>query len=262
MINEKDLNAYLETWVARRFPRFLGNRFFQGTLVTVTPAAAGTYLCTLSRTNESTADGMTYLCSTPAYFPTVGDVVECVWLGPDGDGLILWPLNRGTTEKLDDQSSGALAASLTLTVPGPCTVLEVFITGRGDATAQGVVVQFNGDTGGNYYYQFLHDANATITALAPAVAQTSGRCGAVVPSTAAAGAHGESRLVIFNADSKTMRKSWQWFGGRWDTDLAAGSDQEQGQGQWNNTVDRISSIKVFPAAGNFVNARAVLYGRV
>jgi hypothetical protein len=164
--------------------------------------------------------------------------------------------------KLDDQST-ASGASVTLTVPGGTAyhVLEIHATGRSDqAGATSLVLQFNADTGANYDYQYTDDSNVTLSQTV-AVAQTTGIFGGLVASGSTAGAIAGSTVTIYNTDSTSQRKNWTFAASRWDTDAAASAHVTLGQGQWRNTANAVTTIKVFAGIGNLINFRAILYGR-
>lgn len=94
LTTEKDMDAYLTSWMAHKFPRFNGNRFFQATVATATARATFGYTCTLTQVGETVADGAIYLSPQPAavYTPAAGHVVQCVWLD-DSSALILFRLS-------------------------------------------------------------------------------------------------------------------------------------------------------------------------
>jgi hypothetical protein len=165
--------------------------------------------------------------------------------------------------KLDEQST-ASGASLTLTVPAGALYrsLEIEFTGRSSAAANSLVLQFNGDVAGNYDSGGLNFNNATVVAPAPSIASTSGVAGGLPASTATAGAVGDYRIVIHNADSTTLRKTWIATGGRFDSDAAVGYNYLSVTGQWRNTTNAITSIVLSALGGvSLVNARAILWGR-
>jgi hypothetical protein len=119
--SEEELASYIKTTLDNKYGRLLGGRFFQGTLQTVQQqAASATFLCSLKRTGETAADGNTYLCSTPGYFPHTGDVVECVWLDSTV-GLVLWPVGGAQL--------GSLAPPATVTTNQGGITAEVDLAG-------------------------------------------------------------------------------------------------------------------------------------
>lgn len=161
----------------------------------------------------------------------------------------------------DDQSAAGPTASATITVPPGFRTIINDLAGRCDqATAQSVVVQFNGDTGANYDDQLFQSLNTTVSGSTPLVANTSGRFGALSPSGAVAGSVHSSRATIQNADSLALYKAWLYDTGGWDTNTGAGSRKQTGQGQWRNTAAAINSILVKSGVGNLVNWRSVTSG--
>ena len=165
--------------------------------------------------------------------------------------------------KLDVQTT-ASAASLTLTVPaGTYLRLLIDFIGRSDqAGAQLLQGQFNTDVGATYYTQYSSVTNATRTENAPSITANQGIMGSCGLTGAVAGAIAAYSIEIHNADSTTLRKNWSFTGGHWNSDVAGGAVTITGQGQWNNTANAITSIKLFPAAGNLITARAILYGQL
>ena len=253
--NGLTITAGGETITAGNLTITAGNLTFGAAASQIVPGATSISL----RNNANNADN---LLIADAGLATFRNAVQV----PPSAGAALPGLPNASSPtipvKLDDQST-ASAASLTLTVPaGPLyRTLVVYLTGRSDqASGQVVALQFNADTGANYDYGVLLLTNASVAGGTPGIAVTSGRCGSLDASGATAGAVGGSSITIENADSTTLRKTWTWTGGRFDTDAAANTNWESGFGQWRNTANAITSIKLIPAAGNLVNARAILFG--
>jgi hypothetical protein len=88
LTSERELDIYLSAWMARKFPRFLTNRFFQATVVVATARATFGYLCTVTMIGETAVVGP-FLSPWPAsiYTPATGHVVQCEWLD-DSTALI------------------------------------------------------------------------------------------------------------------------------------------------------------------------------
>lgn len=171
--------------------------------------------------------------------------------GPAGRGLIV----------LDDQSGAGPTASVNIVVPPGFRTLIHDISGRCDqATAQSIIVQFNGDVGANYDDQLFQSLNTTVSGSTPLVANTSGRFGALSPTGAVAGSVHASRATIQNADSTTLYKAYLYETGGWDTNTGAGSRKQVGQGQWRNTAAAINAILIKSGVGNLINWRSILSG--
>lgn len=167
----------------------------------------------------------------------------------------------GTVSNLLDSQTGSAVASLTLNVTGGNQrTIRLEIEARSDqAGSQAILVQFNADVGANYDSQWWQDTNTTITGIGPTVASTSGHFGEAVATGAAAGAEGGFTVIINDADSTTLRKFWHFAGGTWATDAAGSAQYEAGHGQWRNTTNAITAIKLIPGAGNFSFIRARAY---
>lgn len=76
-LTEKQMADYIESFIERKYGRLLGNRFFQGTVASVTTGVP--FQITLIRTGESKVDGNVYPVLSSAYIPQLGDRVECMW---------------------------------------------------------------------------------------------------------------------------------------------------------------------------------------
>jgi len=118
------------------------------------------------------------------------------------------------------------------------------------------------DTGANYDYIALSDVNTTITGGAPGIAGTSALIGGIPGTGAAAGALGQFRIVIENADAgqSTLRKAYHFKGGYFSADSAAGSVYQEGSGQWRDTTHAVFGVKLILSAGNFSVVRATVRG--
>lgn len=89
---EGNLASYLRQFLRAELDQLAYNRFFRGTVTSVTVQSSGTVLVAITRPGESGSDGNAYVCATPGYRPMVGDDVECVWRDRRR-GYVLWPLN-------------------------------------------------------------------------------------------------------------------------------------------------------------------------
>lgn len=230
-----------------------GKLLFTTSSATIQPGATGLYIVN----NANNANNLVVLDSG---LVTARNAIEV----PPVAGGSLPSHSYGTLAvKLDEQSCTTATASLTLTVNGTWRSLLVEAEARCDqASGQGMLMQFNADTGANYDYTFFQATGAAAPAAAgPVAASTSGRAGGCNVSGAAAGAYDYNHITITNADgNNSMRKYWIYQMFQDSTDLTTGFTIEHGAGDWRNTANAITSIKFFPSTGNFVNTRIRLYG--
>ena len=118
--DEAQLQFFVDTYLSRGGLARKLDRFFTGTVASVTNAAGGApttrpFACTITRLGEAAADGNTYLCSSLDYIPRVGDVVECAWRD-EATGYVLWPLGGlglPTTSGLGANVASAVLAAAT-----------------------------------------------------------------------------------------------------------------------------------------------------
>lgn len=243
------ITASGETITAGNLTLTAGNLVFSAASASIIPGATNLLL----RNNANSASN---LAITDAGLATFRNAVSV----PPSAGAALPTTSYGTLMNLLDSQAGTAVASVTVTIPATRSVwLE--IEARSDqAAGTGIQMQFNADVGANYDGNGLQDTNATLSGLAAVVAGTSARVGVNTPSGATAGAVGVSSIKILNADSTTQRKNWTYASSEWATDAAGSALYEAGQGQWRNTANAITSIKIFPSVGNFANVRVRAYG--
>lgn len=151
-------------------------------------------------------------------------------------------------------------ASVTFSsIPATWRNLRVIVNGRGDTAAStvNVLLQLNGDTGANYDYMY---SQAPAGGSIQAVAATSAIIGNVSGSTAPANVASGTDAVIYNYIGTTFQKYiWQQSGVK-AANTVANMFVETGAAWWRLTA-AITSVKIFPSAGNFVDGSVVsLYG--
>jgi C1q domain len=94
---QRELGAFIDAYMTRKYARLFQERFFQGTVqaVTTSPGGGAPLLASIIRIGETAPDGNLYAVVTPGYYPLKGARVECFWrdqyvgycLGPvDGSG--------------------------------------------------------------------------------------------------------------------------------------------------------------------------------
>lgn len=244
------------------YDRLIGNRFFQGTLVTVTAHGQG-YLCQLQRVGDSGVDGNTYLCVTPGYVPFVGDVVECVWRDSNV-GYVLWPVtgSRNLIGVQQFASTTLTAVSSLVTVASGLPTygfrhLELFVTARGDNATTSISgqLQYNGDQNNNYEWTRMATNGSVVAASESGGALVGSITGWLV--TAASSPTGWTQVVriwIPNYLTPDYMKTCLINGGGQNNaalPAATSSGNEQVSGQWNSLAP-ITSVEISASAGNFV----------
>jgi hypothetical protein len=199
--------------------------------------------------------GFVYVCTaagTPGTWAKVG--------GSSGVTLIGAVTLGSATATLDTSSAGWLNGN----IPGTYTHLRMVLSARGDASAAnvGINMQFNGDTGANYWFGGWYIANVAQTSPwqytnASDSAKTAIQIGPNgMPGATAAASAFNSMTFEFPLYLKTDRQKFCAFVG---TDLP-GEHSGGGNGNWNSTA-AITKIVLTPVSGNFAaGTYAALYG--
>lgn len=142
-------------------------------------------------------------------------------------------------------------ASVTFAIPSGFHHLIMMWKGRSDAavTNQGLVAQFNGDTGNNYYGEPLDATNATVAA-AGSAATSSLRVGLILGANATANIFGAG-MVTFPFHTDAHYKHALASSNASTTLTVAGQEIELSGGFWASAA-AITSVLVFPAAGGLI----------
>lgn len=121
-----------------------------------------------------------------------------------------------------------------------------------DAVAQrDVQLQFNGDVGANYYYQYLEGENAVDSTLR-VLSQTSSAI-FPIPGTTYANAFGGGTILIPHAFNTANHKTYITFGG------AVEDEVETTLGRWAD-ISAIDSVDIFASAGNIATGSTFILG--
>lgn len=154
--------------------------------------------------------------------------------------------------------TGATAASIDFTsIPNTYTDLLILTSTRLDnGTDNGVRLQFNGDTASNYSWRYIYGNGSTATSGSGAT-QTYAFGAISNRSTATASTFANCYTYIPNYTASTA-KSVSLDG--INENNATAADAMLWASLWTGTA-AISSIKLFPSVGNFVQySTAYLYG--
>jgi hypothetical protein len=178
----------------------------------------------------------------------------CLYGEMDTTGVLLTPASN----LLYETTLTAAAASVdTGTLSQAYRDLRITFSGRGDTAAQStnLRMRFNGDTGANYNYQ-NHFASSTSSTASSASAQTSALIGDLTAASATASFNTSGEVFIpAYATSTNFR---EFHAGMF---LASSTVQAQTHRGWWASVGPITSVQIFPTAGNFAAGTVVrVYG--
>lgn len=177
-----------------------------------------------------------------------------------GDGTVTRMLAQ---YRLASTLLGSDTASITFSaIPGTFKHLKLIGIARGDGAvvADNIVLQFNGDTAGNYDYNSLFGLNS-VAGAGPTAAATSAKWGSLPGASAArANIFGANEVTIPNYALTTAEKGFISSGGFSDSTVA-NSIVVVLNGSWRNTAI-ITAIKLFCATSTNFKAGTIftLYG--
>lgn len=147
------------------------------------------------------------------------------------------------------------------TIPDTYESLEVVISGRSDRASgdDAVSVQFNGDTGTNYFDASINQDHTTVSSTGQ-VAAAFAYAGRIPAASATASRAGSIRILIPGYARTTFHKSTIAHGG-FSTGTAVGDQQQLlACGLWANTA-AITTVTLVPGVGPFsIGTVATLYG--
>jgi len=177
----------------------------------------------------------------------------------ESGGVISSSGGGGGPVVLFDEILGSATASKTYTIPSGYVNFEFEVLGRSTSTGvqnYDVLIQFNGDTGGNYAYAgFGHQVgNATFSSTGPANGATSIAVAWVTSDHASVPANcfGMARGVVYNYLSTVMDKTVEGRGTLRNQNSSSNIYNSLTSGIWYpSTPAAITSIKLAPSSGNF-----------
>lgn len=166
----------------------------------------------------------------------------------------------GAMELISTVYGSGTASTITFSsIPNTYKHLQIRFTGRMaySNTGLGLQMQFNGDTGSNYYWHALEGGYGSVYAAESGAGSTVLRPGWILGATADANAFTPAIVDILDYASSSKNKTIRSFTGIATTAPAPRVTLQSGV--WFNTT-AVSSIS-FSTAGNFVTgSRFSLYG--
>lgn len=178
----------------------------------------------------------------------------------DGSGNISANVPTGGSSKMAQFVLSSPAASITFSsIPGTFTDLYVIINGQSSSGSQDdILVQINGDTGGDYNFTFMYATSAI--AASTSNAQDHILVGVINPSSDT-NVSASCEIDFDNYSGSTFFKTVGFVSNYLDSS----GDQGilTGSGNWTATPAAITSIKLYlNSGGNFTTGTtATLYGR-
>jgi hypothetical protein len=174
-------------------------------------------------------------------------------------GILAEDIYASVPWKFDDQLLGGPGASIVIPSSGSIPASYLGATWRGIRirwsllTTSGnhgdfVQMRFNGDTAANYDYQALVGAAAAASATSSGSA-TSFRVGSTVGGLGTAGHWGQGWIEIFDAFNTVKMKTF--IAACYSYDGGSAITEEMDGGNWHTSASPITSITLFPSAGNF-----------
>ena len=248
---EKEVAAYLQQTNKRLYDRLFLNRVIAGAIT----AISGTrpqYLVRLDTTGDAW-----HACYEPGYTPQIGDVVDLMWRDAD-TGYVLTPRSASAATATYMQIgqtitlTGDLGSVTYANIPQVFQTLKFFVIAQTSAaTAQDLMVQFNGDTGSTYYrgWAWLDTAGNYANSL---IAGDTAAILGVTTFTSSAN-WGVNEITIFDYAQNTRRISATFLSHKSNTGGSNTMQTVLGGVTWtaNNVLTAINSVKFFPASGNF-----------
>lgn len=156
--------------------------------------------------------------------------------------------------------TSASQASATISgIPGGYRSIELTVEARCSTAAgfQQLLMQLNGDTAANYVYAEAHTASGGWSVNSGGTGATSACIGNIPDTASTANSAGNVILNFPNYTGTVFNKSFSGHGGVPAGAYAAGTVYTGTVfGNWKNAT-AITSIKVFPASGNFINGSLI-----
>ena len=170
---------------------------------------------------------------------------------------------RETAFKIAENIAGGAVASVTFSsIPGTYRNVYLKLQVRGDtaATSTGLYVQFNADTAANYDFIVVTVQGTPTLGQSSGIADVRIQIGDAAAANAPSNVFTSGRVDVPNYAGTTAHKATLAQAGLKQSAAAASIYVETGSGWWRSTA-AITSIKVFPGAGNFIAGSSFfLYG--
>lgn len=265
--DEAGLAAYSDVRDERKYGRLLLARTFQAT-VAAADLTGTPYVVQVDRgevdptTGQSHVDPHWYACTLPGYQPQVGDRVQLMWVDDDHAVVVAVleaaGMARGviaSPQRLDDQQP---TQGTSIRIPAVGNLPQSFTSLRcrwkvrttSGNVADELRMQFNGDTGNHYDYEYL-PAMGTGVPSATIQNNLAYLLAGTVPGGAVSGdswASGwfEMEMIL----DVVARKAYTAMQHRWDTAfglmLVAGA--------WQTFSAQLQYITLFLSAGSFASS--------
>ena len=183
------------------------------------------------------------------------------------DGTITGPFaaaTSGAVAQIQKQTvTGSVAANITFnTGLSGYNELRLVVTGRGDAVAtfENLYMQINADTGANYDFEYGQN-NGSTTSSAEGLAQTFAFIGWIPAASAPSNVAGSSEVRFPDYTDTTWQRTYLAQSGLKLGTSTGNLYRATIAGWWRSTAAITTSIKIYPASGNFaIGTVAILYG--
>lgn len=178
-----------------------------------------------------------------------------------GDLITAAQINRWGVLLADSTLSSPAATFDFTSIPAHWTHLELVVYSRGDVAATGadLWLRFNGDTAGNYDWQYVA-GGAAVAVAAEGLAATKIIVGGMPGSTGPANAFSMTRVDIGHYAGASNQKSLVSQNAMKSSEASGGLAVNAYAGFWRSNA-AINQITVLPSSGNFdTGSRASLYG--
>ncbi len=186
-------------------------------------------------------------------------------LHANGSPFINGPTTYDTGLTYDSGAMAASTASYTAPVSGsfpsiPFSTIEIDVYVRSDAAASNssLSLQFNGDTGANYDYQWNYGGSGSVTV--QATGATVINSGNIPAANAAAKNFSHIRIVIPNFTDTTHDKAVNFFGNLLYGAYGLATENAYSGGAWWHPASpaAITYVTLKPVAGNLVAGSRVI----
>jgi hypothetical protein len=255
--DEAELSAWADKRDERKYSRLLLKRVFRGAITAVDSGLAPLYKVQIQRTGEAASDQSWYSCYEAGYLPSVGDEVDLIWRDDTvayvfqvrGPSVLMASYMRiGKPITVAGTSTGTVTFS---GIPQGFQRLKLYIAAQTtNATAVFLNCRLNGDTANNYYGGYGSWATAYNT---PAQNSALGvfNVGIASASSSLDDAASEVTFLNYSSNSGNRRPTMHFVSHAVENPTAGNFLTAVGGGNYAGPLGGITSISIFPAAGNW-----------